>query len=466
MRGCLSRALLLVALLAATPVAAAWPASFIAFPNAVSLTTSLLLAGSIHATSEDAIFGSPYADKLLFDAPVDITYCPDRNGAPQTSTACPAGETTTGAILYVRAGGLVANAPDGPATLTARASAAALGGPNVTLNLLPLGPALYTGGETAIDATTSALLIRPLGSGASLEIRGNEGFRTYNGTTYTLLVSNLTTARLEARGAFLASDTLDVTLARAGLREAENALRVEDLFETLRALQPPETADRRAAISGAFGPFQLVPALLDGAAAGRANLTLNDAPQDDFAFVRLEDGRFAHNGTHWTGSGNASYMVEGDAVTPGPGAKVDFPLLIPITLIFAAIAGRIMTPRESATKARRALTWTLRTLGLILLALTTAAALTPLLGFSPILDARELTDRSRIQLALLVATIITAAYATIGFPAESITRSLLAWRARPQALIVPTLVGIVAAIGFVLLATPVLLSLGARVVRL
>ncbi|HVM44722.1 MAG TPA: hypothetical protein VM582_02210, partial [Candidatus Thermoplasmatota archaeon] len=335
-------ALLAVALLLAPPGAAAWEARFVAAPSEVSLAASLLLAGAVHASAPSGgFFGAPHAQRLLFDAPVAVRFCPDQAGEPQSSPQCPGGSGTTGARLYVRSGGLVAFAPDGELNLSTRASAAALGGPNVTLNKRAVGAGVYVGGNAVVTSTGGALVVRPLLPNASIEVRGDDGFFTYNGTAYTLVVSGgFNESRLEARGAFLAAPDIDVRVERAGLREAEAHLRVEELFTTLRALQPAERADRRAAVAGAFGLFQLVPALLDGAAATRANLTLNDEARSEFTFVRLSDARFGHDGANWTGSGNATYMTDAAVLAPHPDAHVRFPVLVPLVIIGGAIVAR------------------------------------------------------------------------------------------------------------------------------
>lgn len=456
-----------LALLLLLPTALAWEARFVSAPAEASLTESLLLAGAVNATApEGGYFGAPFADRLLFDQPVSIQYCPDRAGEPQMDAQCPQAEALTGARVYVLAGGLVAQSPTGAIELTTRATAAALGGPNVTLNEFAVGAALYVGGQTVVKATGGALVVRPLLSEASIELRGDQGFRTYNGTAYTLLVSGFDESTLEARGAFVAAPALDVHLARAGTRSAETDLRVDDLYDTLRALQPPERADRRTTVTGAFGFFQIVPALLDGAAAARTNLTLNDAPRDDFTFVRLEDGRFSHEDGNWTGSGNATYMLDGEVLVPRPGAGVRFPILIPIALIGLAVLARAFTPRSAPRRSRRYLAASIRVGGLLALCFLVGSTLAPLLGFSPLVDAASLTLRSRVQLALLVVGMVASAYAAIGFPAESLARSVFAWREQPRATLVPAAVGLAATLIFILLATPILLSFVARFVRL
>ena len=459
-----------LALLLAMPTAGAWEASFVSRPSAVSLAESLLLAGSVNATApEGGYFGAPFgATGLLFDGLVDVVYCPDQAGEPRADTQCPQNEPMTGvAAFYIHGGGIVAFAPNAPIELTARATAAALGGPNVTLNERDLGPGLYVGGDAVVKASGNSLILRPLLGNASIELRGDQGFRTYNGTEYTLLVTgDFNETTLESRGAFVAGPSLDVRVSRAGLALAERELVVDDLFATLRALQPPERADRRAAVAGSFGLFQLVPALLDGAAAARTNLTLNGEERGVFTFVRLEDGRFSHADGNWTGTGNANYMIDDEVVAPRPGASVRFPIVIPAVMIAAAIGARALTYRDPLKPRGRYVAHGIRLGGVGLLALLAASTLTPVLGFSPLLDAPSLALRSRVQLALLVFGMVASAYLAVGLPSESLARSLLAWRDRPRAIVVPAVVGLLATMLFVLFATHILLSFVARFVRL
>lgn len=458
-------ALALAALLLA-PTAGAWAATMHAAATDASLRDSLLVAGSLRAVGSEGLFGAPVADRLTFDAPVTVRHCPDQGGNPQPDGNCPGGELTHGARLYFRSGGFVAHAPQATLALDAPATAGALGGTNVTLNEFVMPPGLYVGGNATVDVEGASLALRPLRSASSIEVRGDEGFRTYNGTALTLYITGFSAATLDAHGVFVAAPDLSVTIGRAGLVPAERDLRVFDLYTLLSDLQPPEKADRRAAIPGAFGPFQFVPALLDGAAAKRTNLTLNDELRSDFAFLRLADARFAHDGGNWTGSGNATYLVEDDLVKLQPGRAATFPILVPILLVAAAITGRVLTDRGHPTKKRRALAHLTRIGGLVLLCFLAAATLTPLLGFSPLLDMDDLSLRSRVQLALLVFGMMLTSFLTVGFATESLARSAFAWRHRSRALLVPALLGIVAAGVFILLATPALLSFVARFVRL
>ena len=458
-------ALTVLALVLAAPLAAAWPAEMVATPRAASLRDGLLVAGSVHATATGGHFGAPAADRLLFDADADVRYCPDRAGDPQAGDPCTGGEQLTGARLYIHQGGVVVRALGAPLELEAPATAAALGGHEVRLNLWDVEPGVYAGGPSVVTANGTVFLVRALRSDASLEVRGNEGFRVYNGTTYTLVIGNVTQARLEARGAFITGGDVALGLDRAPLRDIERTTPVEDLFLLLRALQPPEEADRRADVSGAFGLFQLVPGLLNGGASARQNFTLNGEPRDAFTFVRLEDARFGHDGVNWTGTGNATYMLDGDVVAPDPSIDPRFPVLIPLVIVSAAVAGRALTHRTPPVRFRRRVAGAIRVVGLLLLLLVAAWRLTPVLGFSP-LEMGELALRSRVQLALLTAGMVASAYLAIGFPSESIVRSAYAWRERPRAIIVPSLVGVLATLLFLLLATAILLSFVARFVRL
>lgn len=71
-----------------------------------------------------------------------------------------------------------------------------------------------------------------------------------------------------------------------------------------------------------------------------------------------------------------------------------------------------------------------------------------------------------MQLALLVTGMVALAWVSIGLPAESLARSAFAWRGRTRALLLPVVAGLAATLAFVLLATPILLSVVARFVRL
>ncbi|HUR68545.1 MAG TPA: hypothetical protein VM370_04805 [Candidatus Thermoplasmatota archaeon] len=457
----------LLLLLLATPGAAAWPASLVSAPSGASLRESLLLAGALDASAAGGVFGAPTVDTLVFDAPVRARMCPDQAGQPQGEANCAGAEVTNDARLYFHAGGAIVRVDAAaPIALRGPATVAALGGPNVTLNTFDVGTGVYSGGATTVTSNSTVYALRPLQSQASLELRGNEGFRTYNGTAYTLYLRNASVATLSARGAFLGGPGPEATLARAPLAAAEDAIRIEDLYTLLHAVQPPTTADRRADLAEAFGPFALVPALLDGGAAARTNLTLNGAARGEFTFLHVSDLRMGSDGVLWTGSGNVSYAVDNDVVTPELGESVRFPIALPILLLAAALLARLVTHREPAPKRRRLLAHALRIAGLVALTFLAAAALAPLFGFSPLLDARVLTFRSRVQLALLVVGMVACAWLAVGLPGESLARSALSWRAQPRAAVVPVVVGLLAALLFVLLAAPVLLSFVVRFVRL
>lgn len=459
-------AVVVLALLLAIPAAAAWPASLVATGERVSLRDSLLLAGALDASAPAGVFGAPRVEGLFFGDAVVVAMCADTPDGRPTSS-CATNETTTAARFYVHSGGVVVQPPpDAQVTLRATATAAALGGPNLTLNAVPLPPALFSGGATAVESTGDAFTLRPLGSDASIEVRGDQGFRTYNGTGYTLFVSQAEGALLEARGAFLGAREMDVALSRAGVAAADEGIHVDELYELLRAVQPPESADRRADLAEAFGPFQLVAPLLDGAAAARANLTLDGEPQDGFVFLRVEDLRLSRADDAWQGSGNASYIVADDVLTPRPGATTSVPLVVSILLVAGAVVGRVLTDRKAAQRPRRRLAWLLRLGGLALMAGIASAFLAPLLGFSPLLDVASLGARSRVQLALLALGMALAAYAAVGLPAESLARSAYAWRDRPRAVVVAALVGLAATLLFLAFASATLLSVVARVVRL
>lgn len=464
------RAMLALVVLLLAPLASAWEVSLVAQPAGASLRESLLVAGALSANGTGGTFGAPQAERLLFDVPVSVQHCPDQAGDPQTASNCPGGEALTGVRFYVHAGGVVVQAPpDAPATLDAPATAAAFGGPEVVVNRWSVGPGVYAGGESVVVANGTGFVVRPVGSGASIELRGNEGFRIYNGTAYTLAVAApdgaAFEARLEARGAFLAGE-VEARVTRAPLREAESSLVVDDLYALLRGVQPPERADRRADASETFGLFQLVPGLVNGAAAARANLTLNGETREDFTFVRLTSANFSYTGTHWYGAGDARYMLDGDVLASRPDIDPRFPVVVPLVLVAAAFAGRALTHRARPLRKQRRIAGALRAAGLALLVLVAAWRLTPLLGFSPLLDFADLALRSRVQLALLVLGMVASAYLAIGFPAESVVRSAFAWRERPRAIIVASLAGIVATLVFLVAATAILLSFVARFVRL
>lgn len=474
----LLRAALLLGLLLTPTAAAAWSFRLEGGADDVSLTDSPLVAGRLVANATGAIFGAPTIERATFGREATIGYCPDAAsgeeppsapapGADDPRVACNGGEQLTNAGIYVFAGGLVVQAaPDVEARLVAEAAVGALAGPNLTLNRVALGPAVLVGGPAEIDSDGDAYVIRPLGGNASVEIRGDQGFRRYNGTGYTLRVVGASGAHIESRGTFLGGDGLALAIDRAPLARAERGIDVEDLFVLLRAVQPAERADRRADLAEAFGPFQLVPALLNGAIAGRGNLTLDGVPQDDLLFLRVTDLRMERNETAWTGGGNATYLVQADVLAPRPGTGTRFPLLAPVVLLALALAGRALTAREPAPRRRRLAANALRLAGFAFLVLVAAAFLKTLLGFSPLFDAPSLALRSRVQLALLTTGMAATSYLGIGLPVDSLARTAMSHRKRPDAVLLPALLGLLAALLFLLLASATLLAFIARYVRL
>lgn len=465
-------ALLLAILL--VPGAAAWGFTLSGGADDVGLTDSPLVAGNLEVAATNAVFGAPRVERATFGRNATVDVCPDRAGdedLPPTGADDPRlscnGERLTLAGIYVFAGGLVLRAASPEAvTLATPAGVAALGGPNVTLNRVALGPAVYVGGPAQLDSEGESYLVRPLGGNASIEVRGNEGFRRYNGTAYTLRVTGATGVHLESHGSFLTGDDLRLDVGRSPLAEAERSLRVDDLFHLLRDVQPPERADRRADVAEAFGPFQIVPALLNGAVAGRANLTFNGELQEGPFFLRVHDLALTRNETRWEGAGNASYVVQEDVLAPRPGLGARFPLLAPILLIGLALVGRALTPRQAPPRRRRYAANALRIVGFAVLALVAAAFLRTLLGFSPLFDMPALSLRSRVQLALLTLGMALVSYLGVGLSVDSLARTAWSHRKRPDAVVLPALIGLGAALAFLLIASATLLAFVARYVRL
>lgn len=455
------------ALLLLVPTAGAWGFQWESGSDDVSLTDSPLVAGALRVQATGGRFGSPQVDVVAFGRALRVEMCPDSAGEPSSAPNCPDGEITTEASLFVLAGGfVVVPASDAAVTLDAPAAAGALGGPNVTVNRVTLGPAAYVGGASVMEAEGDRFDLRPVGEGTSIEVRGDQGFRRYNGTAYTLRLQGAEGAHVESRLSYMGGQDLSVEVRRAPLGAAERGILVDDLFRVVRSVQPPESADRRADLAEAFGPFQLVPALLNGGVAGRANVTLDGEARDGFTFVRVDDLRLGSNLSRWSGAGNATYLVEGDVISTRPGAGARFPLAVPVILVGLALLGRAVTLREAPPRGRRRLAALARVLGFVLLALVAAAMLSPLLGFSPLLDGDELAQRSRVQFALVVAGMAAVAYLGIGLPVESLMRTAFAQRARPAAVAWPAAIGVAAALGFVLVGSATLLAFVARYVRL
>jgi len=463
-----------VALLLLAPLASAWPAEVRqGLAPGLRLHDGLLVAGAVSASTGNATaLGAAEVTGLFLGDGATVTQCPLQDGTrPDASCGGRADMPNGHAKILVLSGGLVAQPVDlAPATLESPSGAGLLGRADLGNATPPLdvrGPALALGGRAHVRAEARSYLLRPFGREVSVEVRGDAGIKRYNGTEAVLQVDNASGLDLEAPAAFLVLENGSrVSVDAAPLAVAEKGNGLEDLFALLRAMTPPASADRRADLADAFGPFQLVPALLDGTLAAHANLTLNGAPQDDFALVRAPDARLVLAGEEWRGAGNASLVVQGDVLAADPGSRVEPPIVLPLILAGLAIAGRVLTRRERTPWKRRRLVAAARAAGFVLLALVAAQVLAGILGFHPLLDAARLSARSRVQVGTLVALVALASWLMVGLSLESLARSALALRRRAGARFLPVAAGILAALVFLLVAGAPLTSLVARLVRL
>lgn len=465
-------ALLLAALLLA-PTAAAWTAQVRQdVAPGLRLRDGLLLGGAVDARANGtAALGAADASGLFVGEGATITACPAQEGASGPTCGGRPDAPNAHARLRVLSGGVVVwPLNPSPALLATPAGAALLGRADLRNLSQPLdvaGPAIAVGGGARAHADGSDFLVRPFGRNVSLEVRGDAGIRRYNGTQHVFAVSNASGLDLEADAAFLVlGNGSEVRVARAPLARAEASTGLDDLYALLRAMSPPGDADRRADLAVAFGPFQVVPALLDGAIAARANLTLNGERQDRFVLLRAPDAAFRLDNGSWAGTGAATLFVQDDVLAPDPGSRVDPPIVLPLVLALLALAARALTPRERTAWSRRRKVAAVRALGLALLVMLAAWTLAPLLGFHPLFDLGPLALRSRFQVALLTVGLGLAAWVAVGLSLESLARSALALRRRPAARFVPVLVGLAGAALFLWLAAPALTSLVARFVRL
>jgi hypothetical protein len=463
---------LLLALLLALPTAAAWSAQ-LAQPVSpgLHLRDGLLVAGALQGGAHGAPFGAAQVDRLFLGDDATVTQCPLNGTQPDASCGGRSDMPNGHAQVRVLSGGLVAiPAQDAPETLASPAGAGLLGRVDLR-NLSPplpvVGPARARGGRARLHSDATAYLLRPFGRDVQVEIRGDAGIKQYNGTDAVFQITGAAGLDLEAPAAFLVlSNGSAVEVKSAPLAIAESGNGLEDLFTLVRALSPPAEADRRADLANAFGPFQLVPALLDGAVAAHANLTLNGAPQTDFLLVRTRDARVSLASDTWTTRGNATMMVQADVMAADPGSRVDPPLVLPAILGVLALVARILTPRAPTPWAGRRWLALARAGGLVALALVASFVLARLLGFHPLLDWGALSPRSRVQLTTLVALTALAAWLVVGLSLESLARSAFAHRKRPAARAWPLAVGLTGALVFLLVAGAPLASLVARFVRL
>lgn len=444
----------------------------------LSVQSSLLLAGAIRIAAPSAPFGAVTAPDATFGTGLTVEYCPDTPlGATPPGCAAPPGQATsrgnltTTATLRIADGGFVATpSADAHLEMNASAAAVALGGANVTVNLMQVGLGAYIGGAIVLDVQTTTLALRPVGRNASIDVDGAEGARTYNGTGFTLYVTGMERARIPARAAFLAlHEDARIDVGREHVSVAERGFALDDLHAVMRAVLPSDRLDRRADLATAFGPFQVVPALLNGAIAQRRNLTLNDVTYDDFLLVRIIDMTIARAQGSWRGTGNATYVVESGTIAERPGQTETLPLLLPGVLAVGAIAGRALTTRTTPAKRARILQRVARIAAAALLLAVGTSIVTDVFGVSLVREYADLSPRARAQLALLALGAAALAYALAGIAASSLARTVLArWRARwPLAsTLTPVAIGCIAALLMLWLAAPAIVSAVARIVRL
>lgn len=478
-----------LALVLLAPTASAWAFELGApIDERLSVRSSLLLAGALQVNATGAAFGASRVDDANFGFGLVIDYCPDQAGSPTTSAcaiatapAPPAADTpdassaargqsnrTTDATLRILGGGFIAiPAADAEVHLDATSAAAALGGANVTYNRLRVGPTLHAGGAITLDVLSDTYAIRPLGANSSLQVLGAERDYTVEGTGYTLVLQGADRAVIRADGAFVAlglGDTLD--LAPALLSDIERHLDVDLLHESLRAILPADQTDRRAHIATAFGPFQIVPALLNGVVAQSDNLTIAGENRAGFTLLRVTDMQLRREDGAWNATGNATYAVHGDSFATTLGEPSGAPILVPSILLLGAIGARAWTRRDTpprATRNRRALYRLALLAALVPIAAWTIARL---LGVHPLLDLGDLSTRSRAQLLLLTLATAATAWLAVGLPLASLLVSGFRRFRHTQSVLLPALLALLASGITLWLATDAIVAVVAKFVRL
>lgn len=462
--------LALAALALATPGAAAW-AFDVAHPvgGDLVLRESLLLSGRIEAEGVAAAFGALEVHGLDLGVGLVVEHCPDRadtSGPGLPTGGCAGGETFENATVRIAHGGILARpSAEAIVRLAVASGVAALGGRNVSLAGGTLGDAVFAAGHGAVASTGDAFVLRPVGREPSIIVASGGEERVYNGSAFSLRISGAQGATLRAP-ALLAGPVAHVNVTRAGAAQAEAALGVEDLFRLMRGVTPDDRADRRADLATAFGPFQVVPSLLDGALAAQQGLRLDGAAEEGFVLLRLGDARLVVEGGNWTGAGNATYVYRDGALVTRAGDAAGVPLVLPGILLAGAVALRWRAGRETPRLGRRVLGRVMGVLVALLLLLLALRLVQPLLGVDMLQDWALLSLRTRVQLLLLAGGMAGLAWLLAGLPLASIARSLLRWRGRPHAVVPAALAGFVG--GALLLAWrwEALLVLVARLVRL
>lgn len=461
----------LLALLLACPAAGAWGAR-VEQPVSpgLHLRDGLLVAGALNASANGTAFGAASVTKLFLGDHATVTQCP-LNGTRPDEACGGRPEANANATMRVLSGGLVLVPTEArPASLESPAGVGLLG----TLDLANLsppipvqGPALALGGHARVHSAATSFVLHPLGRDVSIEVRGDAGIHRYNGSNAVFQVTGAEGLDLESPGAFLVLENGSAIRVRAApLAIAESGNGIEDLYALLRAVAPPAQADRRADLAAAFGPFQVVPALLDGALAAHANLSLNGAAQDDFLLVRAPDADLVLDGATWRGAGNATLLVQGDVIAAAPESRVDPPIVLPLILAALAIVAWALTPRDRVPWRTRRLAALARAGGFLALALVASWVLARLLGFHVLLDWGSLSTRSRVQVGLVVALAGALAWLYVGLSLESLAKSAFAQRRRAGAVWIPLAAGMLGALVFLLVAGAPLASMVARFVRL
>ncbi len=469
---------LLLAFLALTPSVSAWSAE-VSSPvdAALSARSSLLVAGHLVATAEGARFGAPQVQRADFgdDAIVCVrSDYPDPNALPSPPrdttdpTDCSDGERHRAARVRVLVGGLLVTPdPSDIITFDVAAGVGALGGANLTLDGVRIGPGLFAGGASTLTAEGTTFTLRPLGEKASVEVRGMDGFKLYNGTEYTFTLTNAEGAFLEAPGGFVQLGRDDtVRVNRASMQTAERGISVDAFHRLALSIVAPDQVDRRADLVAAFGPFQVVPALLNGAVSQAQNLTLGTQFHETPLVFQVEDASFTFANNTWLGHANGTATIQDGRVSKDIDAPRGPPLLIPILLGIVAIAARAFTDRATPQRRGRMLGWVAWGLCALILVLSAANAAARLLGANPFLDFPALSNRSRVQLMLLAVGVAATAGGLVGVSLASLVRSLLSRLGRKSAVIIPPAAGALAAFIFIWISAAPLVTLVAKFVRL
>lgn len=437
--------ILLLGLLLGIPVASA-AAVDVAIPEALIVSSSILLAGSV--TSDDAQW-----DDLTFVGAEgaafptgSLTVCPRQQGTTLQQALRLASQECNGGVDHTD--------PDirfGPATdvlfvgrhpIVAWPNASIVGfyGENTTA-LIPSADGLTLGREDTL------FRFAPATPRASVEVEDAQGITYYNGSAFVFL-HEAETVRMDAEGIVGGMGPCTVRVAKAEREALDEAMRPFVLLELQGAALGADAREPRANVTELFLEFGRVPAFVNGAMLGRINGTVAGvAFANETALIR---GEFTLQRDERTLTGDVEPTVviaEQGVAFSGRNVREPPWILAAIVWIVAAL---VLLVRRRDPEIGRLERWTWRIAPLLALVLADLAVLLAKFGTSALAELRGGgAPRAILSLAVFEIALVALSFLLLVLPVRIIERRTLRGKVQTAADVALAIVWL-----FVLVITP------------